>query len=84
MNFDLTEEQKLVQKTARDFSKAELLPGAVERDMSKIWPKEAVKKMAELGFMGMMVDEKWGGSGLDTISYCIAMERYQRWMLLRE
>ena len=61
MNFELTEEQKLVQKTARDFSKSELLPGAVERDISKIWPTEAIKKMADLGFMGMMVNPKWNG-----------------------
>ena len=74
MNFELTEEQKLVQKTARDFSKSELLPGAVERDISKIWPTEAIKKMADLGFMGMMVNPKWNGGGMDTISYVIAME----------
>tara|TARA_Y100001970_G_scaffold16832_1_gene18995 strand:+ start:25619 stop:26758 length:1140 start_codon:yes stop_codon:yes gene_type:complete len=78
MNFELTEEQKLVQKTARDFSKAELLPGAVERDISKIWPKDAVKKMAELGFMGMMVHPKWNGGGMDSVSYTIAMEEIAR------
>ena len=78
MNFDLTEEQKLVQKTARDFSKSELLPGAVERDISKIWPTEAIKKMADLGFMGMMVNPKWNGGGMDSISYTIAMEEIAR------
>mgnify|MGYP001280131885 FL=1 len=78
MNFELTEEQKLVQKTARDFSKTELLPGAVERDISKIWPKDAVKKMAELGFMGMMVHPKWNGGGMDSVSYTIAMEEIAR------
>ena len=78
MNFELTEEQKLVQKTARDFSKAELLPGAVERDIHKIWPKDAIKKMAELGFMGMMVHPKWNGGGMDSVSYTIAMEEIAR------
>ena len=78
MNFELTEEQKLVQKTARDFSKSELLPGAVERDISKIWPTEAIKKMADLGFMGMMVNPKWNGGGMDSISYTIAMEEIAR------
>ncbi len=78
MNFELTEEQKLVQKTARDFSKAELLPGAVERDIDKIWPKDAIKKMAELGFMGMMVHPKWNGGGMDSVSYTIAMEEIAR------
>ena len=78
MNFELTEEQKLVQKTARDFSKTELLPGAVERDISKIWPTEAIKKMADLGFMGMMVNPKWNGGGMDSISYTIAMEEIAR------
>ena len=78
MNFELTEEQKLVQKTARDFSVAELLPGAVERDMNKIWPKDAIIKMADLGFMGMMVNPKWDGGGMDSISYTIAMEEIAR------
>ena len=78
MNFQLTEEQKLIQKTARDFSNAELVPGAIERDERKIWPREAVNKMAELGFMGIMVDSKWNGGGMDTISYTIAMEEISR------
>jgi len=78
MNFELTEEQKLVQKTARDFSKSELLPGAVERDISKIWPTEAIRKMADLGFLGMMVNPKWNGGGMDSISYTIAMEEIAR------
>ena len=78
MNFELTEEQKLVQKTAREFSLTELLPGAVDRDIAKTWPKEAVMKMAELGFMGMMVNPDWDGGGMDTISYVIAMEEIAR------
>ncbi len=78
MNFELTQEQRLVQKTAREFSLTELLPGAVDRDISKTWPKDAVKKMAELGFMGMMVSPNWSGGGMDTISYAIAMEEIAR------
>jgi len=78
MNFNLSSEQKLIKQTAADFASDELLKGAVERDMNKIWPTEQISKMAELGFMGMMVSEKWGGSGLDTISYCIAMEEISK------
>ena len=78
MDFNLTSEQKLIRQTAADFSRDELKEGAVDRDKNKIWPKEQVVKMAKLGFMGMMVDENWGGSGLDTISYCIAMEEISK------
>jgi len=78
VNFQLTEEQKLIQKTAREFANLELAPGAIERDEKKIWPREAVNKMAKLGFMGMMVDPKWNGGGIDTISYTIAMEEISR------
>ena len=78
MNFNLTSEQKLIKQTAAEFSRDELKDGAVDRDKNKIWPKEQIKKMADLGFMGMMVGEKWGGSGLDTISYCIAMEEISK------
>jgi alkylation response protein AidB-like acyl-CoA dehydrogenase len=78
MNFNLTDEQKLIQKTARDFATNELLPGVIERDEKKIWPKEAVKKMSNLGFMGMMVSPEYNGGGMDTISYAIAMEEIAR------
>tara|TARA_B100000029_G_scaffold296157_1_gene289460 strand:- start:328 stop:1467 length:1140 start_codon:yes stop_codon:yes gene_type:complete len=78
MNFQLTEEQRLIKKTAKEFSNAELLPGAVDRDEKKIWPKDAVDKMGDLGFMGMMVDPIWNGGGMDTISYAIAMEEISR------
>jgi len=74
MNFELTQEHRLIQKTAKEFAQNELLPEVLKRDESKIWPKEAVAKMADLGFLGIMVDEKYGGSGMDTISYTIAME----------
>ena len=78
MNFQLTEEQRLIKKTAREFSNVELLPGAVDRDEKKIWPKDAVDKMGDLGFMGMMVNPIWDGGGMDTISYAIAMEEISR------
>ena len=78
MNFQLTEEQILIQKTAREFADNELAPGVVERDDKKIWPREGVKQMGELGFMGMMVDPKWDGGGMDSISYTIAMEEISR------
>ena len=74
MNFDLTQEHKLIQKTARDFAQNELLPGVLERDENKIWPKDAISKMGELGFMGMMVSPDYNGGGMDTVSYVIAME----------
>ena len=74
MNFELTQEQKLIKQTAKDFAQNELLPGILDRDENKIWPAEAVKKMGELGFMGMMVSPDYSGGGMDTISYVIAME----------
>ncbi|MFA5556140.1 MAG: acyl-CoA dehydrogenase [Flavobacteriaceae bacterium] len=74
MNFNLTEEQQMIQQAARDFAQQELLPGVIERDEHSTFPTEQVKKMAELGFLGMMVDPKYGGSGLDSVSYVLAME----------
>ena len=78
MNFELTDEHKLIKKTANEFAVNELLPGVVDRDRKKIWPKEQIKKMSELGFMGMMVDEQHNGGGMDTISYTIVMEEIAR------
>ena len=78
MDFNLTEEQLMVQQAARDFAQNELLSGVIERDEKQIFPDEQVKKMGELGFMGMMVDPKYGGSGLDTISYVLAMEEISK------
>ena len=78
MNFQLTEEQKLIQKTTKEFSNVELIPGAIERDEKKIWPKDAIRKMGDLGLMGMMTDPYWEGGGMDTISYAIAMEEISR------
>lgn len=73
MDFNLTEEQLMIQQAARDFSQNELLPGVIERDEHSKFPTEQVKKMAELGFLGMMVDPKYGGSGLDSVSYVLAI-----------
>ena len=73
MDFKLTEEHLMIQQAARDFAKIELLPGVIERDEHSKFPTEQVKVMAELGFMGMMVDPKYGGSGLDSISYILAI-----------
>jgi len=78
MNFNLTEEQIMIRDAARDFAKNELLPGVIERDEKQEFPKEQIKKMGELGFLGMMVDPKYGGSGLDTVSYVLAMEEISK------
>ncbi|MBW3544336.1 MAG: acyl-CoA dehydrogenase, partial [Bacteroidetes bacterium] len=78
MIFELTEEQKAVRDAARDFAQTELLPGIVERDDEQKFPAEQVRKMGELGFLGMMVDPQYNGSGLDTISYVLAMEEISK------
>ena len=78
MNFELTEEQLAVRDAARDFAQMELLPGVIERDEKQEYPAEQVKKMSELGFMGMMVDPKYGGGGMDTVSYVLAMEEISK------
>lgn len=73
MDFNLTEEHLMIQQAARDFAQTELLPGVIERDEHSKFPTEQVKMMAELGFLGMMVDPKYGGAGLDSVSYVLAM-----------
>jgi alkylation response protein AidB-like acyl-CoA dehydrogenase len=78
MEFTLNEEHKYIQQTARDFAQNEIAPSSVERDINAEFPAEIVKKLGELGFMGMMVSPEWGGSGLDTISYVIAMEEISK------
>ncbi len=78
MDFTLTEEQVAVQEAAREFAQTELLPGVIERDEQQKFPKEQIKKMGELGFLGMMVDPKYGGGGMDTISYVLAMEEISK------
>jgi alkylation response protein AidB-like acyl-CoA dehydrogenase len=78
MHFQLTEEQLMIQKAARDFARNECLPGVIERDEQQKFPNEQVMKLAELGFMGMMVDPQYGGSGMDTLSYVLAMEEISK------
>lgn len=78
MNFELSEEQLAVQQAAREFARTELLPGVIERDTNQKFPTEQIKKLGELGFLGMMVDPKYGGSGMDTISYVLAMEEISK------
>ena len=78
MNFELSEEHLMVQKAARDFAQTELLPGVIERDEDQIFPMEQIRKLGEMGFMGMMVDPKYGGAGMDTISYVLVMEELSK------
>ena len=78
MNFELTEEQRMIQQAARDFAVNECLPGVIERDNAQRFPKEQIEKLAALGFMGMMVDPVYGGGGMDTISYVLAMEEISK------
>ena len=78
MDFSLTEEHKLIRDAARDFAQTELLPGVIERDEKQSFPQELVKKMGELGFMGIMTDPKYGGSGMDAISYVLVMEELSK------
>ncbi len=78
MQFELTEEQLMIQKAARDFARTECLPGVIERDELQKFPRGQVMKLAELGFMGMMVDPKYGGSGMDAMSYVLAMEEISK------
>lgn len=78
MNFDLTEEHLMIKQAARDLAQNDCKPGVIERDTTMTFPKEQVKKMGELGFMGMMVSPKYGGGGMDTLSYVIAMEEISK------
>jgi len=78
MHFQLSEEHLMIQKAARDFAQNDCLPGVIERDEHQRFPKEQVFKLAELGFMGMMVDPKYGGAGMDTVSYVLAMEEVSK------
>ena len=78
MTFNYTEEQLAVRDAARDFAQKELLPGVIERDEKQQFPAEQIKKLGELGFMGMMVDPKYGGGGMDTVSYVLAMEEISK------
>ena len=78
MEFKLTDEHKMIRDAARDFAQTELLPGVIERDEKQIFPKEQIDKLGKLGFMGMMVDPKYGGAGMDTVSYVLAMEEISK------
>ena len=78
MDFDYTEEQLLVQKTAREFAREQLRPGVKERDDKMEYPAEQIKMLGEIGFMGMMVPEEWGGAGFDALSYSLAEEEISR------
>ena len=78
MNFELTEEQILIRETAKEFTNTHLLPGVIERDENQQFPKDQIKKLGELGFMGRMVDPKYGGGGMDTVSYVLAMEEFSK------
>ena len=78
MDFNLTEEHLMIRDAARDFAETELLPGVIERDNKQEFPNELVKKMGDLGFLGIMVDPKYGGSGMDTFSYVLIMEELSK------
>ena len=78
MNFEFTEEQIAVRDAARDFAQNVLKPGVIERDTEQRFPKDEIKQLGELGFMGMMVGPKYGGSGMDTVSYVLAMEEISK------
>lgn len=78
MNFELTEEQIAVRDAARDFAQNVLKPGVIERDREQRFPTDEIKQLGELGFLGMMVDPKYGGGGMDTISYTLAMEEISK------
>ncbi|GJQ32789.1 MAG: acyl-CoA dehydrogenase [Ignavibacteriaceae bacterium] len=78
MNFELTEEQLMIQQTAREFAQEKIAPSAVERDLKEEFPHDIIKELGELGFMGMMVSPDWGGAGLDTVSYVLAMSEISK------
>lgn len=78
MHFELTEEQQMIRQAARDFAVTECLPGVIERDEHQKFPREQIMKLADLGFMGMMVSTEYGGAGLDTVSYVLAMEEISK------
>jgi len=73
MNFNFTEEQLMIQQTAREFSQAEIAPTVIERDKEAKFPTEIIKKLGELGFMGMMISEDYDGAAMDTVAYVLAM-----------
>jgi alkylation response protein AidB-like acyl-CoA dehydrogenase len=78
MNFLFTEEQLAIREAARNFAIQECLPGVIERDDKQQFPREQLLKLADLGFLGMMVSPEFGGAGMDTVSYAIAMEEISK------
>jgi alkylation response protein AidB-like acyl-CoA dehydrogenase len=78
MNFELNEEQQMIRQAARDYAQRELIKDVIERDEKAIFPAEHIKKLAELGFLGMLVDAKYDGGGMDTISYVLAIEEFSK------
>ncbi|MFY8165556.1 MAG: acyl-CoA dehydrogenase family protein, partial [Sediminibacterium sp.] len=78
MDFNLSEEQLMIQKAAREFAQQQCLPGVIERDELQKHPREQLNQLADLGFLGMMTDPAYGGAGMDTISYVIAMEEISK------
>lgn len=78
MNFELTNEQKMIQRTLREFSEAEVAPNALERDRSKQFPLDVFKKLSELGVMGLPFPEEYGGGGADTVSFAIVVEELSK------
>jgi alkylation response protein AidB-like acyl-CoA dehydrogenase len=78
MEFQFTEEQLAVRDAAREFAKTELLPGVIQRDEEQKFPTEQVKKMADLGFLGMIISPEWEGSGMDTVTYVLALEELSK------
>ncbi len=79
LNFELSEEQQLIRDSIRDFVERHVKPGVKERDASKEFPHDLVKKLAEQGFMGMVHPEKYGGGGVGHVSFCLAIEEIARW-----
>ena len=79
MDFQLTEVQELIQETAKDFAESVLKPGVIERDEKQYFPRELIRQMGELGFLGMMVSPEYGGGGMDTLSYVLAMTEIAKW-----
>ncbi|MFM7839599.1 MAG: acyl-CoA dehydrogenase family protein, partial [Chitinophagaceae bacterium] len=78
MDFRFTDEHRMIQQAAREFARQECLPGVIERDEQQTFPRELILKLADLGFLGMMVSPQYGGAGLDTISYVLAMEEISK------
>ena len=78
MQLNFTEEHEMIRQAARDFARNQLLPGVIERDNHQKFPADEIKMMGELGLMGMMVNPKYGGGGMDTISYVLAMEEISK------